>query len=130
MLHGCHRLQGVGFDVGPPLTNWRAKETATLLEAVLNPGGIVPPRYSQYLITLGSGRVVTGLITSETPSSITLTRAGGVSETVLRSAVADVATASDSLMPTELEKTISIEDMAHLVSFVRLGTPGKAPAVR
>ena len=105
--------------MGPPLADWRSKDTPTLLEAILNPGGMVPPRYTPYVIILQSGRVATGLITSETASGLTLTRAGGVTETILRTDVADLTTAAGSLMPTELERVISVEDMAHLLSFLR-----------
>jgi putative membrane-bound dehydrogenase-like protein len=115
----CHRIEGQGFAVGPDLTEARAKDDGELLEAILNPSGMVPPRYTPYLVETRSGGISTGIISSETATSLTLSRAGGVSETVLRADLKRLTASSDSLMPAELEKAISHPQMADLLEFLK-----------
>ncbi|MBI4604510.1 MAG: c-type cytochrome [Planctomycetes bacterium] len=113
----CHRLEGEGFEVGPDLAAARAKGEAYVIEAVLNPGRMVPPRYVPYAVETSSG-VSTGIIASESEAAITLLRAGGVRETILRADVVRLAAGGESLMPVGLEAAVSPEDMAQLLGFL------------
>ena len=115
----CHRLDDEGVNVGPDLVGTAAKDQATLLEAILNPSRMVPPRYTPYLVETRNRGLATGLISSETATSITLLRAHGISETILRQDIRKLNAVGESLMPSELEKSISPEQMADLLEFLK-----------
>ena len=88
------------------------------MEAILNPGNFVPPRYANYVVTTVSGQVATGLIASETATAVTLLRASGVRESVLRTEILNLQSAATSLMPTNLEKDLSAAGLADLLAFL------------
>ena len=69
-----------------------------------------------------NGLIKTGMIGSETPTSITLRQSGGKQETVLRSDIDEMAGSGKSLMPEGFEKKITPEEMADLIAFLLRGT--------
>ena len=71
------------------------------------------------LVILKSGKVLTGLIAAETASSITLRRPDGQADTVLRQDIEEVRSTGTSLMPEGLEKSITVEEMADLLGFLK-----------
>src|SRR5205085_1366553 len=68
----CHKLAGDGKDVGPDLASLADKSTDTLLVAILDPNRAVEARYVNYLAETKNGLALSGVLTSETGSSITL----------------------------------------------------------
>jgi putative membrane-bound dehydrogenase-like protein len=115
----CHRIAGIGVDVGPDIGDTRTKTTAALLVDILNPNQAIDNNAISYLITTKSGRSLTGLIAAETASSITLRRAEGQTDVVLRQDIDEIQSTGISLMPDGLEKTITIPEMADLLSFLK-----------
>ncbi len=115
----CHRLEGEGHDVGPDLAETRAKDEASLVEAILDPGRMVPPRYTPYVVLRKDGALSTGIVADETAAAVTLLRAGGVRETVLRADIRKLESSGTSLMPVELEKAIPSAELSDLLAFLR-----------
>jgi putative heme-binding domain-containing protein len=113
----CHQLDGEGFAVGPDLAETRVRGAEYLLESVLVPGRMVPPRYAPYTVTTRRG-VTTGIIAAESDAAIRLLRAGGIEETVLRTDILELVPEGESLMPAGLETVISPGNMAHLLAFL------------
>ena len=69
----CHKLDGVGFDVGANLlAALPNKSGEDLLTAVLDPNREVDPRYIGYSVVTSDERVLTGIITTETPASVAI----------------------------------------------------------
>ena len=50
-----------------------------------------------------------------------LRRAEGLEETLLRSEIEELRSTGQSLMPEGLEQTISLQEMADLIAFLRQG---------
>ncbi|MBI4585900.1 MAG: c-type cytochrome [Planctomycetes bacterium] len=115
----CHLLEGEGHAVGPDLAQTRSKDSAYLIEAILNPGRMVPPQYSPYVVEKRDRQIATGIIAAESATAITLLRANGVTETILRVDLRRLESSGGTLMPAELEKEIPPEDMAHLLEFLK-----------
>ena len=65
-----------------------------------------------------SGRILTGMITAETANSLTLRRADGTSETVLRIDIEELRSTGLSFMPEGLEKQIDVPAMADLLAYL------------
>jgi putative membrane-bound dehydrogenase-like protein len=114
----CHRVRGEGIDVGPPLETIQHRSPEEVLTHVLDPNREVSPSYFEYVVTFKDGRVTTGAISTETPTSITLCRAGGVRETILRFDIDELASTGKSLMPEGLENQVTRQEMADLIRFL------------
>src|SRR5205823_5179714 len=71
----CHKLDGVGHDVGANLlAALPSKSGEDLLVAVFDPNREVDPRYVNYQATTADGRTLNGVVVAETPTSVTLRR--------------------------------------------------------
>jgi putative heme-binding domain-containing protein len=114
----CHRLAGKGHEVGPDLETIRHQPPAQLLTNVLDPNREVAPNFVEYIVTTRDGRSATGLVAAETATGITLRRAEGVQQTILRQNIEQIVSTGVSLMPEGLEKKISVPEMADLIAFL------------
>jgi putative membrane-bound dehydrogenase-like protein len=116
----CHRLEGVGVEVGPDLLSaLRNKSPQQLLIDILDPSREVDPRYLNYQVIDRAGRSFTGLIAAETASSITLRRAEKAEDTLLRSQIDTVEATTKSLMPEGLEMQLGKQDLADLIAYLQ-----------
>jgi putative membrane-bound dehydrogenase-like protein len=116
----CHRLENEGVEVGPDLLSaLRNKTREGLLIDILDPSREVDPRYINYLVSTKAGKVLSGMIVTETASSITLRRAEKAEDTILRSQIDEIQAAAKSIMPEGLEMQISKQEMADLIAFLR-----------
>jgi putative membrane-bound dehydrogenase-like protein len=115
----CHRFGGAGHEVGPDISDAALKAPDALLVDILDPNAAIDSNYVSYAVTTKSGRLLTGLLSSETPSSVTLKRAEGQTEVVLRQDIEAITSSGTSLMPEGLEKTVAVPDMADLLAFLR-----------
>ena len=79
----CHRVAGVGIDVGPDIADTRTKTLEALLNDIIAPNAAIDANYVNYVVTTKDGRILTGLLTAETASSLTLMRAEKQSDVVL-----------------------------------------------
>src|SRR5205814_225233 len=77
----CHQLEGVGSQIGAELNAIGNQGSETILLNILDPNREVKPQYLGYVLVTGTGRIVTGMITTETANALTLRRADGTSET-------------------------------------------------
>ncbi len=117
----CHRFGDAGSDVGPNLAQIRHRSPGEMLIAILDPNREVGPNFLQFAATLDDGRVVIGLVTSETPTSITLHRAEGQQETILRSDLEQLASTGLSLMPEGFEKKLAPQEIADVIALLKAG---------
>lgn len=115
----CHRVGNIGINVGPDIGDTRDKTPAYLLTNILDPNRAVDANYFGYTLITKQGRVLTGLVKNETASSITIRLPEGKEETILRTDVDELKSSGLSLMPVGLEKTITVEQMADLISFLK-----------
>jgi putative membrane-bound dehydrogenase-like protein len=115
----CHRLDREGVAVGPDLFEIRSQPKEAILLHILIPEFEILPGYTGYVVETKDGRTLAGLIASETAASITLRRAQGEEETVLRSNLATITSTALSLMPQEMEKNMSKQDLADLIAYLK-----------
>ncbi|HYT94793.1 MAG TPA: PVC-type heme-binding CxxCH protein [Gemmataceae bacterium] len=115
----CHKVADIGVDVGPDIADTRTKTLDALLVDILNPNQAIDSNYVNYLIVTKNGKTLTGLIATETAGSVTLRRAENQTETVLRQDIESIQSTGVSLMPEGLEKTITIQEMADLLHFLK-----------
>ena len=89
-----------------------------ILINILDPNREVAPNFIGYTVETNDGRTIYGIIAEESAASLTLKRADGVTETVLRRDISQLSGSGLSLMPEGLEAAISVEQMADLIAFL------------
>lgn len=114
----CHRLQGVGHEIGPNLAAMKARGPEAILLNVLDPNREVNPQYLTYAVLTTDGRQLTGILAAETATSITLQRADNATDTILRIDIEQLRSTGLSLMPEGLEKQIDQAAMADLIAYL------------
>ena len=114
----CHRLENHGFETGPNLAAMRNRGPETILLNVLDPNREVNPQYLNYVVITDDGRSLTGMVSSETATSITLRRAEGQTDTVLRANIDEFTSTGLSIMPEGVEKQLSKQDLADIIQYL------------
>lgn len=115
----CHRIGEIGVNVAPDIGDSRTKTPAQLLTSILDPNRAIDNNYISYTVVLKTGKVHTGIIATETSSSITLRQPENKRLTLLRRDIDILKSNGVSLMPVGLEKNITVQQMADLVSFIK-----------
>ena len=115
----CHRVEGVGQDVGPNLAAVRSWSGEALLTAMLDPDRQVEPRYVAYNATLNDEEIIFGIITAETGNSISMKGLDGQERAVLRGNLKAIASTGRSLMPVGFEEGMTRQEMADLIAFLQ-----------
>ncbi len=115
----CHRVDNIGVNVGPDISDTYNKTPAVLLLSILDPNRAVDNNSFAYTVTTSEGKTLTGLLAAENSSSVTLRQPEGKNETILRSDIEELRSTGLSLMPVGFEKNITPEQMADLVSFLK-----------
>jgi putative membrane-bound dehydrogenase-like protein len=115
----CHVVSGEGHLVGPDLTGIRNQPKDVLLLHIVVPEYEINPIYTSYNVETKDGQTYSGLLASETPSSITLRMSQGLEQQIPRSNIASMLTSRLSLMPQELEKAMTKQELADLLAFLK-----------
>jgi len=115
----CHRVAEVGTQVGPDISDSRVKTVEQLLVSILDPNRAVDANFFGYTATLHDGRVLSGLITEETSTSVTLRQPEGKNVSLLRTEIEELRSTGMSLMPVGLEKNLPPQDLANLIAFIK-----------
>ena len=115
----CHRVGEIGVNVAPDISDSRTRQPLQILTDILQPNRAIDNNYLSYSAITTDGRVLTGILVTETATSITLKQAENKVETLLRDEIETLKSNGVSLMPEGLEKNISPQQMADLVSFIK-----------
>jgi putative heme-binding domain-containing protein len=115
----CHRVAGVGVDVAPDISDTRTKTPVQLLTDILQPNRAIDANYVSYAVVTTDGRPLTGIVSAETATSVTLRMPENKTETLLRADIEELRSTGRSLMPDGLEKNIPPQEMADLISFLK-----------
>ena len=118
----CHRVDGVGYEIGPNLAAFKTRGAEAILLNMLDPNREVNPLYVNYVAVLNDGRTLTGMVTEETATSITLKRGENASDTVTRSEIESLSSTGRSIMPEGLEQQIDRQGVADLLAYL-MATP-------
>jgi putative membrane-bound dehydrogenase-like protein len=124
----CHKIGAVGHAIGPDLTSSATRDAKALLVHMLDPNRYLLPNYEQYVVVDNNGRVVTGMITAQTATSITLKREENKTETILRGHIDELSGSGKSLMPEGLEKKITKQEMSDLIAWLQSSQKAKPGA--
>jgi hypothetical protein len=114
----CHMHSGEGGRVGPELTGMAVHPAHELLIHILDPNRSVEGNYRAYTVSTEDGRVVTGLLASESKTAIEVVDAEGKRVAIQRDEIDTFQPSPNSLMPVGFEKQIKPEGFADLLAFL------------
>ena len=118
----CHQVRGIGFVVGPDLGAEFQRAEEAILKDILAPNDTISAGYPAYAVETRSGESVSGILASESATSITLRQAAGLEQVVLRKDIVNLASLPVSLMPEALAQTLQPKDAADVIAWLRSGT--------
>jgi putative membrane-bound dehydrogenase-like protein len=115
----CHVVNGEGKEVGPNLSEIGGKlSKQAMFESIIFPSAGISHNYESWIIVLKNGTTQTGIITSEDAESVSLKSADAI---VRKFAVSDIEERhkqTTSLMPADLAKILSQDEMADVVEYL------------
>ena len=114
----CHVHGSEGSRIGPDLTGMAVHPKEELLTNIVDPSRSVEGNFRVYTVVTNDNLVLTGLLASETKTSVELFDAEAKKHTVLREDIAQFVASTKSLMPEGFEKQISKDDVANLLEFL------------
>jgi putative membrane-bound dehydrogenase-like protein len=115
----CHKLDGVGHEIGPNLRSITDRTPKSLLAAILDPSASVDGKYVTYIAVTDAGLTFTGMMTSETGNSVTLVAKEDKRHVILRLEIEALRSTGKSLMPDGVEKDLTHQDLADVIEYIR-----------
>ncbi len=115
----CHVVNGEGKEVGPNLSEIGAKlSRQALFESIVFPSAGISHNYEAWTIVLNNGTTQTGLIVSEDGEKLSLKGNDALLRTIAIKDIDERQKNSISLMPADLAKLLSQEEMADIVEYL------------
>src|SRR5205085_6732912 len=108
----CHQFGGkLGVALGPDLGTVHAWASADILTNILDPNRSIALGFDMWLVKLNNGKSIQGIISTETPTAITLVNTQAEVTNVSRDDIASLTALQMSAMPIDFEKKIDKQQM-------------------
>ncbi|MBX7105412.1 MAG: DUF1080 domain-containing protein [Gemmataceae bacterium] len=117
----CHVLFGIGGRIGPNITGANRSDLKYLLENVIDPSAVIPKEYAMSVLQLADGRIVSGIVRSETPAAVTVQTATETL-TLPKGEIEARHTSDTSMMPDDQLNPMSNHDVRSLFAYVQSTT--------
>ncbi len=114
----CHKVAGVGHEVGPNLAAFVQRGSEAVIANVLDPSREINPQYLNHVISMKDGEIVSGVVLAQSGNSVTVGFAGGAVRTIAKSEITEMRSTGKSLMPDGLEAVVTPQAMADLIAFL------------
>src|SRR5439155_3282483 len=114
----CHTHSGEGTKIGPDLTGMSVHPKQDLLVHLIDPSRSVEANYRVYSVLTSEGQTLTGLLASETKTSIEVIDTEAKRHVVLREDIESLQASPKSLMPEGFEKQVKPEEIRDLLEFL------------
>ena len=118
----CHRLFGEGGKIGPDITGSNRTNLDYLLENAVDPSAVVGRDYQMTVFVLENGRVITGIVQSETASAVTV-RTANDTVVVAKSDIDVRKLSTQSLMPEGQFDQLGRDELRDLVAYLTGSAP-------
>lgn len=126
----CHKIYGEGAEVGPDISRNGRNDFTQLLSNVFDPSLVIGAGYRSYTVITNGGRVLNGLLAEDSPQRVVLKVQGGKQEVIARSDIDEFNVSEISLMPEQLEKQLSQQEIVDLFAFITLDKHPSDPSGR
>jgi putative heme-binding domain-containing protein len=114
----CHRVGGVGTQVGPQLEGLKARGAERLCEDILDPNRAVDPAFRRHVFTLADGTVVSGLVRRDEGAALVVVDQEGKERTIAKSNIESREETGLSLMPAGYEKLLNEMELSNLLAWL------------
>ncbi|MCA9174704.1 MAG: NPCBM/NEW2 domain-containing protein [Planctomycetales bacterium] len=115
----CHLVRKQGKEVGPDLSEIGKKlSREALFESILYPSAGISHNYENYLVRLEDGTVLNGILVSETDEQIVLKDDKAIVRNIPKADVERMRKLDISLMPSDLQKQMTIQDLLDVVEYL------------
>ncbi|MDX1947410.1 MAG: c-type cytochrome [Pirellulaceae bacterium] len=120
----CHKLFDAGGDIGPNITGSQRTNLDYLLQTLVDPSAAVAKDYQMEVIETVGGRILTGLIASESDAAVTIQTVN--EKVVIPAAEIERRAASPlSLMPDGMLQNLTGDEVRQLLAY--LMSPEQVP---
>jgi quinoprotein glucose dehydrogenase len=114
----CHRVSGVGGEVGPDLSHVGSQQKRDyLLESIVLPNKQIATGFETVVLGLASGQFVSGIVKSEDTKEVRLITPEGQLLTVPKKQIEE-RSQGKSAMPEDVMKHLSKAELRDLVEFL------------
>jgi putative membrane-bound dehydrogenase-like protein len=113
----CHQETKESGSLAPSLVGSGAKGAAYLVENIVDPNAVVGRDFQARLILTVEGRVVTGLVTEETATAVTV-RTATATETIPKAEIEEIRISEQSFMPGGLMDTLEERQKIELLIYL------------
>jgi len=118
----CHKMNGVGTEIGPDLMKLDPKNSATdILKDILEPSFRINEKFQTFTFEMQDGKVITGLIVEETPQTVKVMEDPIAKKQPLLLKKADIAErrkSATSIMPKGQVDRLTHEEILDLVAYI------------
>ena len=115
----CHKMYGIGGNIGPELTGSNRSNLDYFLFNVLNPSGEIQEDYKLVVITTRDGRTYSGNVIAENDRQVTMRIVGKESSKINKSEIQSREVMPTSLMPVGILETIQENEVLDLVKYLQ-----------
>lgn len=126
----CHKMYGEGAEVGPDITLNGRNDYTQLLSNVFDPSLVIGSGYRSYTVATEDGRVLNGLLVEDSPQRVVLKVQGGKQEVIARDNIDVFKVSEISLMPEQLERQHTPQEIADLFAYITLDKPPTDPTAK
>jgi len=119
----CHQVRGQGVHLGPDLSNMVARDAATLLRDLHEPGATLNPDYLAYEIEKPDGSKLVGVPRLQADGSWLLGIGAGAVVPVAKADVKTMKPIAVSLMPAGLDVALGEERLRDLMTYLLVEPP-------
>lgn len=117
----CHRIHGIGQDIGPALGSLAAKANDQIALSVAEPSREVDPRYQVFQAVTTDQQVIVGILLESNDQAVVLKTAQGKEERINREDLEQLNSSGKSLMPEGLLPLLTPQQFRDLLEFLRRG---------
>src|ERR1019366_131432 len=114
----CHTHSGEGAKLGPDLSGVAAHTKEHLLIDILDPSRSVEGNFRLYSVEMKNGRVLMGMLTSETKTTIEIVDTEAKKHVIERDDIDSLIASTKSLMPDGFEKALKQDELIDLLEFL------------
>ena len=114
----CHVHGAEGTRIGPDLTGMAVHSKEHLLIDIIDPSRNVEGNFRIYKVTTLDGKLLNGLLASETKTSIEIIDGEAKKHALQRQDIEEMTASNKSLMPEGFEKLIKPDELVNLLEFL------------
>ena len=114
----CHKLFGTGGAVGPELTGYERGNVLYWLENIVDPSAVIREEYLSFVVRTTNGQTLTGIISGQDKTTVTLRDAEGRETKLARKRIEDLRASTTSLMPEGQLKSLSDQQIRDLFAYL------------